>query len=61
MYHALWTTSPDGSTGDVTIRELPIIHVFVPDRVRMLDGARGLIARTLAVDPASFDLETDRL
>jgi len=44
---------------DVTIRELPIIHLFVPDHSRVPDGARGLIARTLAVDEASFDLVTE--
>jgi hypothetical protein len=41
---------------DVTIRELPIVHLFVPDDRRVLDGARLLIARTLAVDPQSFDV-----
>ncbi|HEX7472374.1 MAG TPA: hypothetical protein VF323_04775 [Candidatus Limnocylindrales bacterium] len=54
-YHATWTTTPDGAA-DVTILELPIIHLFVPDHVRVPDGARGLIARTLAVDAASFDV-----
>jgi len=44
---------------DVTVRELPIIHLFVPDHLGVLDGARGLIARTLAVDAASFDLVTE--
>jgi len=43
---------------DVTIRELPIIHLFVPDHLGVPEGARGLIARTLGVDPASFDLVT---
>lgn len=61
LYHVTWTTTPDGSTVDVTIRELPIIHVFVPDQSRVPDGARGLIARTLAVDPTSFDLVIDQL
>ena len=55
LYHVGWTTSPDGVL-DVTIRELPIIHLFVPDHTGVPDGARGLIARTLAVDAASFDL-----
>ena len=41
---------------DVTILELPIVHLFVPDRRQVLDGARVLIARTLAVDPQSFDV-----
>ena len=58
VYHVRWTTSPDGVL-DVTIRELPLIHLFVPDERGVADGARGLIARTLAVDPASFDLVTD--
>jgi hypothetical protein len=47
--------SIDGSV-DVTIRELPLIHVFVPDDAGVLAGARLLIARTLAVDPESFDV-----
>jgi hypothetical protein len=58
LYHATWATSPDG-TADVKIRELPIIHLFVPDPSGVPDGARGLIARTLAVDAASFDLVTE--
>jgi hypothetical protein len=41
---------------DVTILELPIVHLFVPDQQHVLDGARLLIARTLAVDPQSFDV-----
>ena len=41
---------------DVTILELPIVHLFVPDHRHVLDGARLLIARTLAVDPQSFDV-----
>jgi hypothetical protein len=45
----------DGAV-DVTILELPIIHLFVPDQIGVPDGARSLIARTLAVDAASFDL-----
>lgn len=55
MYHATWVTCLDGAA-DVTIRELPIVHLFVPDPSGVPDGARGLIARTLAVDPASFDV-----
>jgi hypothetical protein len=58
VYHVRSTTTPDGAV-DVTIQELPIIHLFVPDRRGVPDGARGLIARTLAVDVASFDLATD--
>ena len=58
MYHVTWTMSLDGAM-DVTIRELPIIHLFVPDHLGVPDGARGLIARTLAVDAASFDLVTE--
>jgi hypothetical protein len=56
LYHAAWTTVPEGA--DVTIRELPIIHLFVPDPSGVPDGARGLIAGKLAVDAASFDLVT---
>ena len=41
------------------IRELPIIHLFVPDYAGVSDGARILIARTLAVDPASFDVAVE--
>ena len=41
---------------DVTILELPIVHLFVPDHRQVLEGARLLIARTLAVDPQSFDV-----
>ena len=55
VYRVTWMTSPDGAV-DVTVRELPIIHLFVPDPSGVPDGARGLIARTLAVDAASFDL-----
>ncbi len=55
VYHASWKATLDGAS-DVTIVELPIIHLFVPDRVRLADGARGLIARTLAVDAAAFDV-----
>jgi len=58
LYHVGWVTTPDGAV-DVTIRELPIIHLFVPDQMGVPDGARGLIARTLAVDHASFDLATE--
>jgi hypothetical protein len=55
MYRATWTATLDGAA-DVTILELPIIHLFVPDHMGVPDGARGLIARTLAVDAASFDV-----
>jgi hypothetical protein len=53
-YQALWVVGPDAV--DVTILELPIVHLFVPDQREVLDGARLLIARTLAVDPQSFDV-----
>jgi hypothetical protein len=59
-YHAIGTTTPDGSTVDVVIRELPIIHAFVPDNARVLDCARALIARMLSVDAESFDVELDQ-
>lgn len=57
LYHA--TTTFDGSALDVHVRELPIIHLFVPDAAGVLDGARGLIARTLGVAPDSFDVAPD--
>jgi len=57
LYHA--TTTYDGSAFDVRIRELPIVHLFVPDASRVLDGARELVARTLGVAPANFDVTTD--
>lgn len=55
VYHAAWSTAADGSI-DVTIRELPLIHQFVPDEAGVLDGARFLIARHLEADPGSFDV-----
>ena len=55
VYHVTWATSLDGAA-DVTIAELPIIHVLVPDPGRIRDGARLLIARTLSVDPSAFDV-----
>jgi len=45
-----------GGAVDVTVREFPIVHVFVPDPSGVLDGGRFLIARTLAADPQSFDV-----
>jgi len=57
LYHA--TTTYDGAALDVRVRELPIVHVFVPDSEGVLDGARLLIARTLAVPPTTFDVTTD--
>jgi len=58
LYHVTWTAVPEGA--DVTIGELPLIHLFVPDPLGVPDGARGLIAGKLAVDAASFDLVTDQ-
>jgi hypothetical protein len=55
-YHATWSTSVDGAA-DVRIVELPLIHLFVPDARGVRAGARLLIARTLDVEPAAFDLE----
>jgi hypothetical protein len=55
VYHVTWRSSEFGAV-DVTIEELPIIHLFVPDLASVLDGARILIARTLMVDPASVDV-----
>lgn len=59
MYNVLWAPASDGSI-DVTVRELPLIHQFVPDEAGILDGARFLIARVLAVDAAAFDVRVDR-
>ncbi len=60
LYHAIWKTTPDGAPiVDVTIRELPIVHLFVPDYAGVSDGARSLIARTLDVAPTSFDVVTE--
>ena len=53
-YRVSWTVGPDAV--DVTIIELPIVHLFIPDQGQVLDGARLLIARTLAVDPQSFEV-----
>ncbi len=55
LYHVTWVAAAGGAA-DVTIRELPIIHLFVPDSASVLDGARLLIARTLETDPASFEV-----
>jgi hypothetical protein len=55
LYHVTWAAAAGGEV-DVTVRELPIIHLFVPDPASVLDGGRVLIARTLAADPQSFDL-----
>lgn len=57
LYHV--TTTYDGSAVDVHVRELPIVHLFVPDAAGVREGARGLIARTLGVAPASFDVTAD--
>ncbi|HET8786005.1 MAG TPA: hypothetical protein VFM38_10245 [Candidatus Limnocylindrales bacterium] len=54
-YHVAWAIAVDGSI-DVTVRELPLIHQFVPDEASVLDGARFLIARTLEVGPDLFDV-----
>jgi len=58
LYHATHASGVDGSM-DVRIRELPIIHLFVPDEDGVLDGARLLIARHLRVEPGSFDVVRD--
>ncbi len=60
LYHATWVTTPNGPPiVDVRIRELPIVHLFVPDYAGVSDGARILIARTLAVDPTAFDVAVE--
>lgn len=55
VYHVIWK-STEFDAVDVTIEELPIIHLFVPDVASVLDGARILIARTLMVNPTSIDV-----
>lgn len=55
LYHVRCTAAAGGAF-DVTVRELPIVHLFVPDRDSALDGARFLIAQTLTTDPNTFDL-----
>jgi hypothetical protein len=55
IYHVTGRWSEYG-TVDVTIEELPIIHLFVPDSASVLDGARILVARTLMVDPSGVDM-----
>lgn len=55
LYHVNWAPAAGGAV-DVTVQELPIVHLFVPNEDGALDGARVLIARTLAVDADSFDL-----
>ena len=57
-YTVRWTSSIDGSV-DIRIRELPLIHLFVPDAAGVGDGARLLVAQTLGVDPAAFDLHVE--
>jgi hypothetical protein len=57
-YHATWSVSPGGAV-DVRVTELPIIHLFVPDRIAVAVGARLLIARTLGVPPDEFDVEVE--
>lgn len=59
VFHVTWATSPDGSATDLQIRELPIVHLFVPDESGVLPGARALVARTLDVDPSAFDIEPE--
>ena len=55
LYHVMCTAAAGGAF-DVTVRELPTIHLFVPDRATALDGARLLIAQTLATDLNTIDL-----
>ncbi len=54
LYHA--TSTPSGEGANITIVELPIIHLIVAGADHALDGARVLIARTLGVAPGSFDV-----
>ena len=55
-YHVTWTTSPFDGAADVRIVELPIVHLFVPGPGEVLEGARVLIARVLAVGVDAFDV-----
>lgn len=55
VYHAEWAAAGGGAV-DVTIVELPIVHLFVPDPPAVLDGARILIASTLGIDPSAFEV-----
>ena len=57
VYHVITTFA--GAAVDVRIRELPIIHVFVPDASGVITGARGLIAKTLGVAPSAFEVRAD--
>ncbi|MBA2381248.1 MAG: hypothetical protein H0V73_03980 [Chloroflexi bacterium] len=58
LYHVTWTAVSEGC--DVTIRELPVIHLFVPDQSGVIDGARGLIAAKLRVDATTFEVATEQ-
>jgi hypothetical protein len=57
VYHVISTFT--GAAVDVRIRELPIVHVFVPDASGVVAGARGLIAKTLGVAPSAFEVRAD--
>jgi hypothetical protein len=57
VYHLI--TSFDGAAVDVRVRELPLVHLFVPDDLGALDGVKALISRTLGVDPGSFGVEPE--
>jgi len=50
------TTEGGGAAIDVRVRELSSVHLYVPDTLGVPDGARGLIAKTLGVDPSSFEV-----
>jgi hypothetical protein len=61
VYHAQWAATVSVADAlDVTIRELPLIHQFVPGEADVLDGARFLIARTLGVEANLFDVRAAR-
>lgn len=55
MYHVHWAEAAGGAI-DVTISELPMVHIFVPDHASVMQGARILIASTLTADATSFDV-----
>lgn len=50
----------EGAAIDVRVRELSAVHLYVADLGGVLDGARGLIAKTLGVDPSSFTVVAER-
>jgi hypothetical protein len=58
VFHVM--TESDGAAIDVRVRELSAVHLYVPDTQGVPDGARGLVAKTLGVEPSSFDVVPER-